>query len=60
MEVHQFTTSSVDGFFPGLRLQHSVVGVEALTDHEDDHGDGYDPQQGHVGPGQQRGTGQDG
>lgn len=53
-------TSSIDDFLPGLRLQHSVVRVKVLTNHEDDHGNRYHPQQGHVPPRQQGGTGQDG
>lgn len=56
---HNFT-SSINYFLPGLGFQHSVMGVEVLTDHEEDHGHCDDPQHGHVIPWQQRGTGQDG
>lgn len=56
----QVFTSSIDDFLPGLGLQHSVVGVKGLTYHEDDHGHGQHPQQGHASLGQQRGAGQDG
>lgn len=53
-------TSSIDCLLPGLGLQHSVVGVEGLADHEEDHEHGNDPQHGQVLPRQQRCTGQNG
>lgn len=53
-------TSGIDYFLPGLGLQHSVMRVEVLTDHKEDHGHCEDPQHGHVASRQQRGAGQDG
>lgn len=43
MRKDKVFTSSIDNFLPGLGLQHSVMGVEGLTDHEDDHGHRQDP-----------------
>jgi len=57
---HHDNSSSKDCFFPGLGLQYSVVGVEVLADHKEDHGHCNDPQHRQVPPWQHRGTGQDG
>ena len=52
-------TSSVHCLLPGLGLEHAVVRVEALADHEEDHGHSDDAQHREVPPRQQGGAGQD-
>ena len=60
MPTKRCVTSCIDGLLPGLRLQHSVVGVKAAADHKEDEGHCGGPQQRCVAPRQQGGAGHDG